>query len=61
MNWHNLDKNKCPACNKDLLPAWNPEKKMFICKCGFKIKEETFKRMTAKITEEKIEANPLTI
>lgn len=45
MNWHNLDKNKCPQCSADLAPSYNVNIKKFICPCGFQIYEERFKEI----------------
>jgi DNA-directed RNA polymerase subunit RPC12/RpoP len=48
MKWTNLGNNKCPQCGKDLLSSFDKEKEMFICKCGFKIKEQRFKELVSK-------------
>ena len=54
MNWTNLKKNKCPHCGKDLVGAFRPGQNMFVCKCGFKIKPDTFKKLTGKIVSKEI-------
>ena len=47
LKWENLLINKCPKCGKDFaLSNFDKPSKMFTHACGFKIKEETFKRIT---------------
>ena len=49
MNWHNLDKNKCPKCGKDLIIGLEEIHGGFIyCSCGFKIRPERMKEIVTK-------------
>ena len=46
--WHNLPKNKCPACGADLLKAEYTDK-LIICNCNFKIGRNRFKDLVDEI------------
>jgi hypothetical protein len=47
MKWVNLKQNKCPKCDADLATAYIPDRRMFECSCGFKIREIRFSQIVS--------------
>lgn len=53
MTWKNLQKNKCPQCNKDITAAYNPKTRLFECKCGFRISIQKFQQIVnSRVTQD---------
>lgn len=55
MNWNNLSKNLCPQCGEDLSSAFEPDTKMFICSCGFKITQKRFSEIVTDKVDQKLD------
>lgn len=64
LNWYNLQKNKCPKCNKDLMAGLNTQNimpmgglpdVMYIHPCGFQITESKYKQITTDRVNRQIE------
>lgn len=60
MRWYNLQKNKCPQCNRDFTKnlGTRPMKdggKMMTHKCGFQISEQRYKEIVSDMVSNNID------
>lgn len=59
MNWHNLLKNRCPKCKKEL---WFDKDEEMICctiSCGFMIAQEKMSIICSGIVTKRIDSESL--
>ena len=56
INWKNLNRNKCPKCNKVL--GYSESTMNIVCKCGFKISAEKFNHICTKINNDSLGDSP---
>lgn len=60
LNWHNLNKNRCPKCSKDMMKDLDGSTRgIMVFKCGFQISEYKFKSICSALNLQKIEKEAL--